>query len=189
MYRIALNWVDTGSVGVRPVNVFHVRAASATVSDIASVVGGALGTNGNSVFNNLYTGLEITSIQILPLDGTSAASDWNLPSTVHGSGAGGVLPQTCQVVSFHSAQRGSRGRGRMYIGPVGETQVNNGLITGSSQTTPLAGFGDFVDDMNADTPSTQLVVASYLHSDAHDVTNIRVDTVTGTQRGRVDQLR
>jgi hypothetical protein len=53
----------------------------------------------------------------------------------------------------------------------------------------LSAWGSFVNDINVASPSVQLVVASYKYADAHDVTNIRIDKVLGTQRRRQNQLR
>jgi hypothetical protein len=187
--RIALQWVDTGSVGIRPVNVFHVHYVTGTASDAAADVATALATSGDDMFDMLYTGLECSTMSVLPLDGTSATFDQPIGTAINGGGAGGVLPQVCAVVSLHTAQRGSRGRGRVYVGPVGETQISNGIINSGSQNTMLTGWGQFHDDLLASPTGTELAIASYVHTDAHPVTSIRVDSVAGTQRRRQNQLR
>lgn len=188
--RIACLWVDTlGTVGVRPVNVFHVHYVTGTASDAAGDVADAMATSGSDMFDVLYSGLTLTSLSVLPLDGSSATFDVPIGAVIEGGGAGGVLPQVCTVVSLHTAERGSRGRGRVYVGPMGETQVSNGTVASGSQNTMLVAWGQFHDDLLASPSGSELAIASYVHEDAHPVTNIRVDTVCGTQRRRQNQLR
>jgi hypothetical protein len=128
-------------------------------------------------------------MKVLPLDGTSATFDTPIGAAIHGGGSGGVLPQICSVISLHTATRGARGRGRMYIGPMGETQISNGIIGSGTQNTMLTGWGDFHDDLLTKTSGTELAIASYKHGDVHPVINLRVDGVAGTQRRRQNQLR
>jgi len=187
VYRIQVEWDST--VAVTPVNVFHVRALSGTASAIGTAVATALSAHTPQMWDPLYTGIIAHSILVTPLDGTTAGFDVPLGTPIDGGGSGGLLPQVCAVVSLKSTQRGSRGRGRMYVGPVGETQVTDGNLAGTSQSNMLTAWGAFVNSLNSGTPSIQLVIASYKHADAHDVTNIRVDTVCGTQRRRQNQLR
>jgi hypothetical protein len=61
------------------------------------------------------------------------------------------------------------------------------LLTGDA-----SGIADnwaaFIAGCAGASPSAQLVVASYVHADAHDVTSHRVDIPLGTQRRRQQQL-
>jgi hypothetical protein len=189
-YRFTLPWLDsTHVVGVQPVNVLHFRATSGTVSSISGVVETALNAHGSLMFDVIYTGLSLQSMEVLPLDGSSATFVAAVSPSVVGGGSGGVVPNCATVVSLHTGQRGSRGRGRVYVGPMGETQIDNGTVVATSQANMLSAWGSFVNDINVASPSVQLVVASYKYADAHDVTNIRIDKVLGTQRRRQNQLR
>jgi hypothetical protein len=188
--RCALEWTDSGAtVGVRPVNVFHVHYVTGTASDAAGDVADALATSGSDMFDVLYTGLEVNSISVLPLDGTTATFDQPIGATIAGGGAGGIVPQVCTVVSLHTAQRGSRGRGRVYVGPMGETQIADGHVSSGSANTMLVAWGQFHDDLLASPSGAELAIASYVHADAHPVTSLRIDSVLGTQRRRQNQLR
>jgi hypothetical protein len=190
VYRISCEFEDTNlAVGVIPVNVFHVRSASGTASAVGTLVAAQLSSHGALMFDPLYTGLFLNSIEVLPLDGSTAQFPVAVSPHFQGGGSGGVVPAAAAVVSLHSTQRGSRGRGRVYVGPLGETQYNNGSLASTSQSNMLTAWGQFVNGLNSGTPSTQLVIASYKHADAHDVSTIRIDTVTGTQRRRLNQLR
>jgi hypothetical protein len=189
-FRISLPWQDLGStVGIRPVNVLHVHSATGTTSAVSSAVELALSSHGVAMFDTLYTGLTLPTIEVLPLDGTSATHDQAVTTPPHGGGSGGVLPQVATVVSLHTPQRGSQGRGRVYVGPMGETQVSNGLVASASITTMLAGWAAFISDLAGGSPPAELVVASYKHATQHPVTSHRIDTVCGTQRRRQNQLR
>ena len=188
VFRVTLPWQSASQV-VKPVNVFHVRTTSASLSAIGTLLAGQLAAHGGDMFNALYTGYTLPSIEILPLDGVTTTYLQAVTGMTAPSGSGGVLPALAQVVSFHTTQRGSRGRGRLYCGPVGETQVNDGSMNSTTNATTLGGWQAFITGISGGTPSTNLVVASYVHADAHDVTSIRVDTVCGTQRRRQNQLR
>src|SRR5215831_2671331 len=190
VYRVSIPWQDLGtSVGVRPVNVLHIEALSGPASTVATNIASALSAHGSAMFDTLYTGLTMETIQVLPLDGTSAAIDEVVPGTVGGGGSGGVLPQVCTVVSLKTATRGSRGRGRVFVGPMGETQVSNGVVATASLSTMGAAWPAFQSALVAASPSMGLVVASYEHGSAAPVTSFRIDTIVGTQRRRVNQLR
>src|SRR5215831_12666617 len=127
VFRITLPWQDlTTSVGVKPVNVINVQSTTGTVSQVGSTVATALQAHGSAMFDTLYSLLTLTNIEVLPLDGISAKLDVPITSPFGGGGGGGVLPQVATVVSLHTTFRGSRGRGRVYVGPMGEGQVGNG---------------------------------------------------------------
>ena len=188
VYRVATEFTP-GGTGVTPVNVFHVRASGTDALTMGAVLNDALGPSSADMWQFMYTGISASSIKVQKLDGVSAAIDFPLDASIEGGGSGGVLAGICAVLSLHTARVGARGRGRMYIGPCGETQISNSTLDPSDQSTMLAAWSDFIDALNGSSPSTQLVVASYKHADANDVTNIRVDNVVGQQRRRNDQLR
>lgn len=189
-YRIALPWQDLGgSVGVRPVNVIHVSSIGSTASAVGSVVAAELVLHGNLMFDVLYTGLTLPSINVLALDGVSAGVDVAVSPSTHGGGGGGVLPQVAAVVSFHTGHRGSQGRGRCYVGPMGETQVDNGHVTPVSAGNMLTAWQAFQTGLNAAIPNCTHGVASYKHAAFYPITNLRLDSVCGTQRRRQNQLR
>lgn len=190
VYRCVLPWQDLGStVGVRPVNVLHVEAPTGLASDVATQFANVLGAHASLMFDVLYSGLTLQTIQVLKLDGFSAALDVTVPGSTSGGGGGGVLPQVCTVVSIKTGQRGSRGRGRVYVGPMGETQVNNGRVVTTSVTNMQSGWAAFASALQSGTPEMSLGIASYKHADFNPFTSIRIDPVVGTQRRRVEQIR
>jgi len=189
VYRVALPWTDGGGIGITPVNVLHFLAPTRTASDVGDKVQLRLQTDGSNMFDTLYSGYTLDVLQVLKLDGTSATVDVVQGGTVAGSGSGGVVPAAATVVSLHTTQRGSQGRGRTYVGPMGETQFTDGKVATSSVSTMTSAWNSFVSALALLSPAIQLVVASYKHSSAHVVTNLRVDIMAGTQRRRQDALR
>jgi hypothetical protein len=188
VYRIVAPFAG-GPSDVSPVNVFHVRALTGIASAVGSLVASAISGRGGNMWKSLYGGASCSSIMVQPLDGHTAAFPVPVITPASGTGSGDRLHGLATVVSLHTTQVGARGRGRVYIGPLGETQVVNDQMDPTVQSSMLAGWGNFINDLNAGTPSTQLVVASYKHADAHDVTTVRVDNYVGVQRRRIDRLR
>lgn len=188
VYRIAVLWNTVA--GVTPRNIFHVKCtASSDLQEIVDVIGAAGDSTGVNMWNVCSSSLVATALQITPLDGSTAGVDLAMPTSWTGAQADSQVPSTAAVVSFHTAQRGPRGRGRVYVGPACESTIVSGSLVGANQALMLASWDYFHDTMLADTPSVQLGVASYVHGDFHPIASIRVDNLVGTQRRRQDQLR
>jgi hypothetical protein len=188
VYRVTLLWSLVS--GVRPVNVFHVRKASSTASDVADDVEAAIvaGFTPQNMFRPMGSGYTLESFEVLPLDGTSTTFQRNmLPHGITGGSSGEIIPQAAGVISLKTDQRGARGRGRMYLGPTTEGSDDAGILNSAIASATLTGWGNFIASLTA--AACPLVIASYLHVDAHDVVNVRVDSVVGTQRRRANQLR
>lgn len=186
VYRVVINWNSVD--GVAPRNVFHLYAPGAAIEDIATALDLAFGdgSSPSNMFYSMPTAFTATSVSITKLDGTSPAIDFSI-DTISGSRTGDWMPAVAAVVSFKTAQKGARGRGRMYIGPLAEISQNTGVLTSGDQTTMLVGWDNFLDSLQAaDKPFT---IASYQHADHHELTSHRVDNLVGTMRRRQDQLR
>jgi hypothetical protein len=52
----------------------------------------------------------------------------------------------------------------------------------------VAAWVAFENHLVAESPSIEMVVASYVHADAHSVTSISMRQIAGTIRHRQDQL-
>jgi hypothetical protein len=184
VFRVQLVW--NTNVGITPVNVFHVRTSIGTASDVGDTINADARVN---QFAGMSAGHIVQGLNITALDGHSAAVFRALaPTKWHGSTSGSdLIPQSAAVVSFRTTQRGSRGRGRMYVGPIAESAQANGTLDSTVSGLLAVAWADFITDMAGD--STPLVVASYLHADAHDVDTFAIDSLVGTQRRRLDQLR
>lgn len=187
-FRVTLDW--TTQHGIRPVNVFHVHSASSDVLAIGADIQNAMVVPSPlALFKCMQSDFTIPSFSILPLDGSTATVTIAASGQGGGGGSGQLVPAAAGVVSFHTAQRGARGRGRMYVGPCTETVISDGALDTTVQTQMLSAWGDFLTALPTGTEGVTMVVASYVHADQHAITNIRVDTLIGTQRRRQDQLR
>lgn len=187
VYRITLDWAQAD--GVAPRNVFHVRGTPANVTDLGDAIDDALGTLvNNELFAVMNSSQLCSSFSILPLDGVTGTVVHGITDPLRGAGSSSIIPQGAVVMSFHTAVRGPRGRGRMYIGPVREDVVSGGLVDGATLAGMVTHWGDFFDALVAGSPSLEFGIASYEHAQFNPVTSHRGDLVMGTQRRRRDQL-
>lgn len=157
----------------------HYRAPGLDVADIAAAYIDHF--SGDQVLV-LSSNWAFQSMEITPLDGLTAPSFFAFTGGAHGTASGDIVPGYCNVISQRTAVRGPRGRGRMYIGPTTEGALTSGRFLTANLTTIAASWGAFDANMAGD--GIQPVVASYVHSDAHDVVSIRADQSAGIQRRR-----
>lgn len=183
-FRCTLEWNNVN--GVAPVNVFHVRSDSESVPDIGDSVAAGL-IAGEAMFCPMPDEYVNPTLSILPLDGTSATYVHGPVTGLNGAGDEDFAPALAAIASFRTAQRGPRGRGRMYVGPVAETSQTKGRLVGDALTNFPAGVANFIAQLV--TEDTQLVVASYVHAEYNLVLSGTGETILGTQRRRQTQLR
>ena len=131
-----------------------------------------------------HTGASVQDFVYTPLDGSSASTI--ISHAFAGISGGDALPASMAiVVTLRTALRGRSYRGRVYCGPHIESDNDSSgnpvaaLITAESVQwtnflTALAGSG------------VSLVVASYLHASAENVTSVSVDGRWDTQRRRLN---
>lgn len=182
VFRVTWNW--TAQSAVTPHNVMHVLSASADEALIAASLMDNLTTNMIALLQDEQT---LETMDIIKLDGTSAQQTFTSTTDVDGQGTGDAIPAQAGVLSMHSAQRGPRGRGRLYIGPVHESHSAGGMITPSDLPAAIAlAWTNFAAAIEPDDIS--ICVASYVHSDAHVVTTFSMRSALGTMRRRQDQL-
>lgn len=191
VYRQTILW--GGSHGIVPRNVLNYHSASGDVLAVGASIAAAFESVGAStnLWNPCSDGQTATSFSLLPLDGVTASVDRPFTHAQAGQTAtgGDFIPEACYVLSLKTGFRGPQGRGRVYIGPIGEQTQANGLVDATRATNVLTAWGTLITARAAQTPAVTLVVASYKHAVAHNVTSLRVDTVIGTQRRRLNQLR
>lgn len=75
----------------------------------------------------------------------------------------------------------------MYVGPIVETTQTQGVANPTVVGLMTDAWEEFINKLRDDL--NPLVIASYTHADAHDVTSVRTDPLIATQRRRQDQLR
>jgi hypothetical protein len=181
-YRVTFNHFGTG---FNTYNIIHWRSTTGTASQLAAAINTA--ATANNIFAFMHSNWTTPSVLIYKLDGTSAGQAFSV-SGLNGTGTGDYVPAAAIIVSFHTAQRGSRGRGRTFIGPVAESVMQNGKILTADATAIATKWNDFMTAMaSVPTPFVN-VVASYKWADKHDVTSLRVDIPLGTQRRRQEAL-
>lgn len=191
VYRVTFNWALAAALS--PKNVWHLRVPSSNKSAIGSALATLL--NGASYDKELWRAMAdsytLSSFEVLPLDGSSSSAiiTAGIGSIAGGSATGDICPALAATVSFGTAQRGPRGRGRCYVGPIREAEQASGILLSTTLTTMQTAWTALLAALVAATPSMHLCVASYVHEDSNDVTSARVNTLLGTQRRRQDQLR
>jgi hypothetical protein len=75
----------------------------------------------------------------------------------------------------------------MYMPPAAEDRVANGSVGSTFLALMRTAWGAWLTALQ--TAGTQLVVASYVHTEANDVDLLNVEALVATQRRRQDQLR
>lgn len=185
--RITVNFTPYG--GVTPRCVFHLRGDMADEEELGLAIWDSATEH---LYGPMHDGFEPGSLDILPLDGSSATFVSDRPvgdTTSWCSSSGDTLPSTAAIVSFRTGIRGPKGRGRQYVGPTTETSCANGILNETVRTNLIASWAGFNNNLLALPDSMQIVVASYVHAEAYAVTSIGVPQTVGTQRRRQRQLQ
>lgn len=189
VYRVTLNWAPTGSLrGAH--NVIHIRAAASDEAEVAADLDDAVQPllAANNPFAVLDGDYECVDIDVMKLDGVSAQQTFvNAGGPWTGGGTGEELFGLAGVVSLHTTQRGPRGRGRVFVGPTSEGELFNGLFPAGTAGGVPANWQMLQDNLAGFPVTKALVVASYVHADAHDVTSFSMSRVVGHQRRREPQ--
>jgi len=181
-----MNWNQVA--GIKPVNIFHLITNSDSEEDIAAAIDEAMVTAGSGLFEMVNEDFLLDTWTITLLDGHSAGQTIPVDSTIGGQATGNPVPQVAGVLSMHTPQRGPRGRGRMYLGPVGEGVIVSGLIDESVVNSCTSAWESFRAQIAATDITGSLGVASYVHEEVNGVTSVSMRRVTGTQRRRNDRL-
>lgn len=184
-YRVTWNFQT--SHGITPRIVQHFGSPSNTVDVFgASFVISTV----DNMFNPMPQSFEPLTIDVLPLDGVTPTQTFDLPTGGDLCQAGEECsPASAAIMSCQTGQRGPRGRGRSFIGPVAEAEIANGLLDSTDVDAMEDAWTEFVDNLEALSPQIFHVVASYTHEDMNPVTNRVFESVLGTQRRRQNQLR
>jgi len=183
VFRIRLLW--TGVSPSRPVNVFHVRTTTGSVSQIAAAVEANFTT---TMIRPVSGTFSVTGVGITPLDGTTAEQFFTWASSKAGQSTGDILPSTAAVMSFRSSQRGPQGRGRMFLGPVAESVADGGFWNGTDKGLCVTAWNTFNTAITGSAAACPMVVASYAHVAAYTVLTYNGRAPFGTQRRRQDRL-
>lgn len=169
-------------------NVMHFRKATATsfvaaittLDPLVVALYDSTFTGGFNLKGTWRTSQGIDQIVYTPLDGTSASTI--IAHSIAGLETNDALPQqTSQVVTWYTALRGRRHRGRTFLPP--ECEGDNGA--NGTPGSP-AGLQTQYNQWLASFGATGLnpVVASYKFASAEDVTRFLVRGIWATQRRR-----
>jgi hypothetical protein len=190
VYRCALNWQNPGAGGSAE-NIIHIHTASTGVS--ANAVFTCMDAHVTaSMWGLVAPSLYVQSVDITPLDGTSATSNHPTGGGAKwtGAGSGDPIPNMASLIKLTTALRGRSHRGRIYLPAVPEGDQANGVLTSSLTATVATGFINWMTAMAADATTPQaLVVASYKLAVATTITNLTCEPAAATQRRRQTRLR
>lgn len=184
--RVTLNWSDVQ--GVTPRNVLHLITASVDGEEIGAALDEVF-TEYPDAFQTISTSALLQSYSILPLDGSSATQEVQSVGTdIVGGASGETIPAAAAVISFRTNQRGPRGRGRLYLGPMGEGALANGIVVESYRNSAVSSWQAIAADLPASPIAASLGVASYVHAEVGGVSSISMRAPAGTVRRRQNQL-
>lgn len=175
----------TGSGLQSATNVFHISAPGATASDVADGINSAAGAG--DPWAGVNAVMTDASITVTPLDGVSGSHIQGANLIVPGAG-GQPLFEASMVAKFATGLAGREHRGRMFIGPLSEDQVNAGVVLDTLVAGTLDAITDWIADLNGQAIPKDLVVASYKLSTASSVTSVTVTQQQRTQRRRLRRV-
>jgi hypothetical protein len=202
--RVAFSW-HVGTGGPTATNVMHFGTASTDTAALRTALDTNVSTN---MWVGVSSGATIFQLAITPLNGTAATDLYSVAGTKW-TGAGSnpdYVPAVAAVVSFKTAKRGRRFRGRVFLPFLCESSINNGSLAAAPIINQTA-WDTFRTAMSS--ASFPLMVASYGHSlhktktsgggftmtptswtpEANNVTAAQVETLLGTMRPRQSRLR
>jgi hypothetical protein len=187
--RVTLNWRSSES-GIVAANVMHFGTNGASPSALADDLLNTIDAAGGTLFEALSANMFIESVDVIPLDGTTATvivpADGATNTNLQGQSSGGEEPAVAVTVSLKTDTRGRRHRGRIYLPCVGESAITDGFI----DSTRLANMQTAWDDIVTGglVGGELLKVASYRDRAALNVTSCVVRRGASTQRRRQSRL-
>lgn len=182
VFRCAINWDDGASA--RAVNVMHFLSVTLTPAQIATALGAHIQAN---QLGTMVGQAEARTVDITPLDGTTATQRFALANWSGPLATGDYSPASAVLVKLTTALRGRSNRGRIFLPFPSESKISNGIVdatTVGNMTTAWLAF-----DNAMATAGATLQVTSYKHANTHALTNISVENVLATQRRRQSRLR
>lgn len=204
IHRVALTW-RVGGTGPTAVNVMHFYNPAVDAVGLFN----ALNTNvTTAMWLGVMLNTSVTQVSITPLDGSSATQLF-FPTGTKWAGtnaSGDYSPATAPIISFKTAKRGRRYRGRLYFPFPAESVMGSGTNS-IGVGTAQAAWDTFRAAMK--TATFPLHIASYGHSlkrtknpgggytlspvnwtpGSEEVTSGTCETIFGTMRRRQTRLR
>lgn len=149
-------------------------------------------TSGGPLATRLHTGTRYTRVSAYRVNAQGLASDQAEalfdPATVKGSVTRALPPQCALVVTLQTSKPGRSGRGRLYLGGLGDFILgNDGRVPAGHRdlmSDTMATFYTSLRDENMLPDVVRPVVVSNRQSDSYKVTKVAIGDVFDTQRRR-----
>lgn len=184
VYRVALVWYG-GTLGTA-VNVLHFRGTPGSAAGLYT----AIDANADDdMWGCAPTGVNVTSVDITPLDGSTATVENGTGGGAKWSGKSGGqgIPQASYILKLRTAKRGLSYRGRIYLPWLSESLYEVGVVDAGQRVATTTAWTTFRTAVAA--AGYTMVVASYKLSSAELVTTAAIEQYAGTQRRRQERLR
>lgn len=183
VFRVTLNF--SSGFGPATHNVLHVSAPTRNESDVALQLDEAAVAALWLPLSSAYT---LASWTVLALDGSSAGITLGASAGNNGGGGPEPSPATAAIMTLRTALRGPANRGRIFMGPVGESAMDGGHAD-FDRDAWVGGWGTFAGTLAALDPPIHFGVASYKHATFTELTDFFAQPILGTQRKRQSRLR
>jgi len=180
VFRTTLDWTNPDGAPADVHNVLHFIGDTGDVTDLCNLINTHMTTYAGNMLLALSSAYSLTSVTVLPLDGSSGGTTVSVSGPT-GAAGDDYIAQGCNVISLYTGARGPQGRGRIYLGPVGEDVQDHGHVAVTAINVTTA-WKAFADDMASD--GAQLAVASYVHAVARPVADFAMHSPLFTQRRR-----
>ena len=177
--------IDATSGGQPITNVVGVENAGGTAAGAAAAVQTAwkIATGPLSQLSNFYALVQFKAVDIGDPNGDIVV----VPDTTAGGAGAAALATNAasSLVKWNGGTRSRSSRGRLYFGPLSETNINSDgrTLTSGARTAQNTAFSVFRGSLTA--AGYPLVVLSRKLSEAFVVTTSDVETVIATQRRRI----
>lgn len=181
VFRVALTW-HNASLPRPAANVMHFRSATLNAEGVWGVLDADVVT---AMWDQTDANSAVVDVSVTPLDGTSVTFSATPAGTKWKGGIGpgtDCTPQVASIVKLLTATRGRSYRGRVFLPFVSEDANDSGFLASATQVAMQSAWSTFLATAAGD--DLQLVVASYKHATAADVTVLQVESLLATQRDR-----
>jgi hypothetical protein len=175
--RVTLDWL-VGDV-TQMVNVLHFLTDFSDESDVQNAISGNLT---NNMVASMSSEASLVGMDVLFLNGTSSTVHIPFDGSFTGTGGSDWIPQSAQIISLATGNRGPSHRGRVYLPAVAESKQSGGLVDGVTLASVQGAWETALDAWAS--AGVLLVVASYALGTADPVTAVTAKQRTGTQRRR-----
>lgn len=183
--RTALNYLDDN--GNTATNVIHIFSAMSP-PDVADLIEASIPTTGSAMWGPMSSNTRLNSLDLLPLDGSTATYNRVVApeAWVYGQGGGAPILAVAALVKVQTPVRGRRTQGRIFIPFVGEGVYSSGRIDATPVEDCTNGWNEF--QANLIDGLATIGVASYRNRDFVEATTFTCLDKCATQRRRQSRL-